>query len=415
MFPVPVIALGATLGTATGLFALCGLVCFCKYLHCKKMPPEYQGDTPVTMTNVLHPGLMNIYKCTEPIQPQAMPLVPHIYCSKQTSLEILNYKDYTLKNEEKETARAQEEKNIDTSPRENKTDNTEHCLTPDKDDLEKFPNWNLVPKLRYSLGYERQKEELCVSFLEAVSSSVSTEDDSCSHCYVLGTLATGRGQTEAQTALLRRAQHTVWEEALLFPLQEEERAGATLTLSLRYCDRFSRQLVAGEITLSLANVGVPFGTTRWVDLRIPEKDPDMTGEVLLSLSFLPAANRLIVVLIKARNIHSNKDNDLLGKDLFMKVILKHQCQRLKKKQTKRAKHKINPVWNEMVMFEVPSEVLGETSVELMMHCQDPNGGPSQVLGTCSLGLEWTGTGKSHWQEMITNPRRQIAMWHHLHP
>ncbi|MEE6524923.1 hypothetical protein FKM82_024672, partial [Ascaphus truei] len=145
-------------------------------------------------------------------------------------------------------------------------------------------------------------------------------------------------------------------------------------------------------------------------------DPDSPGEVLLSLSYLPAANRLIVVLIKARNIHSVRWHDLLGKDLSVKVTLIHQSQKLKKKQTKRAKHKINPVWNEMIMFEVPPELLGELSVQLEMLCQDPNGGPNRVLlGTCCLGLEWTSTEKSHWQEMMNNPRRQIAMWHHLHP
>lgn len=37
------------------------------------------------------------------------------------------------------------------------------------------------------------------------------------------------------------------------------------------------------------------------------------GEVLLSISYLPAANRLLVVLIKAKNLHSNQSKELLGK------------------------------------------------------------------------------------------------------
>ncbi|CAJ0966229.1 unnamed protein product [Ranitomeya imitator] len=244
---------------------------------------------------------------------------------------------------------------------------------------------------------------------------LSGEEDCGSHCYVLGALNTHDGQTEAQTALVKRKAHTVWEEALLFPLKEEDRADATLTLTLRNCDRFSRHQVAGEITLSLANVGIPFGTARWVDLRAPEKNADSSGEVLLSMSYLPAANRLIVVLIKARNIHSDQSNNLVGKDLFVKVTLWHQTQRLKRKQSKRAKHKINPVWNEMIMFEVPPELLGEVSVEVGMLSQEPSGGPSQALGSCYLGSDRTGSGKSHWREMISNPRRQIAIWHRLLP
>nr|XP_032647662.1 synaptotagmin-13-like [Chelonoidis abingdonii] len=144
------------------------------------------------------------------------------------------------------------------------------------------------------------------------------------------------------------------------------------------------------------------------------REPDAGyGEILLSISYLPAANRLLVVLIKAKNLHSKQLKDLLGKDVSVKVTLKHQSLKLKKKQTKCAKHKINPVWNEMIMFEVPHELLRASSVELEMLSQDGLG-QSQSLGKCSLGLHATGTERNHWEEMLRNPRRQIAMWHQLH-
>ncbi|XP_073434689.1 synaptotagmin-13 [Dendrobates tinctorius] len=411
----PAVAMGATLGTAVGFFALCGLICLCKYLH-KKKPPDSGEGTPVTMASVLQPGqVMNVYRCTEPVQPQAKLRFPHFISSKETSPEIVNCKDQALKvagNDQKDPK--DENKPVETISGGVVSDQIPHN-SPDHEDEEKLSPLLHAPKLRYSLGYDRQTAELCVSFLEAVGVLLSGEEDCGSHCYVLGALNTHYGQTEAQTALIKRKAHTVWEEALLFPLKEEDRADATLTLTLRNCDRFSRHQVAGEITLSLANVGIPFGTARWVDLRAPEKSMDSSSEVLLSMSYLPAANRLIVVLIKARNIHSDQSNNLMGKDLLVKVTLWHQTQRLKRKQSKRAKHKINPVWNEMIMFEVPPELLGEVSVEVGMLSQEPSGGPSQALGSCYLGSDRTGSGKSHWQEMISNPRRQIAMWHRLLP
>lgn len=105
---------------------------------------------------------------------------------------------------------------------------------------------------------------------------------------------------------------------------------------------------------------------------------------------------------------------LFPPDVSVKVTLKHQAQKLKKKQTKRAKHKINPVWNEMVMFELPDELLQASSVELEVLGQDDEG-QSCALGRCSLGLHASGSERSHWEEMLKNPRRQIAMWHQLHP
>ncbi|KAM4723182.1 synaptotagmin-13 [Rhinophrynus dorsalis] len=411
--------MGATLGAATGFIALCVFIAVCTCLQRKKFLPEEGKGTPVTMTNVFQPGqAMSIYKCTEPVQPQTKLSFPHIYNIKQTCPKIINYQDYAKKMEDDEKKRM--EKPQENSQEENISDKlisdkSNQPLEQEKEDNEKVNGWNHIPKLRYSLGYERQTSELCVSFLEAVGSLLPGEEDSGSHSYVVGTLTTSSGQTEAQTSLVKRSPHTIWEEALLFPLKDEERGESNLTLTLRHCDRFSRHLVAGEITLSLANIGVPFGTARWVDLRAPEKEMDSTGEVLLSVSYLPAANRLIVVLIKARNIHSDQYNNLLGKDLSVKVVLKHQSQKLKKKQTKRVKHKINPVWNEMIMFEVPLEALGEVSVDLQMLCQEPAGSGNRVLGACCLGAEQTGTGKSHWLEMMNNHRRQIAMWHSLHP
>lgn len=96
----------------------------------------------------------------------------------------------------------------------------------------------------------------------------------------------------------------------------------------------------------------------------------------------------------------------------MKLALKHQSTKLKKKQTRRVKHKINPVWNEMMMLEVPREMLAKSSLDLEVLNQ---AGPGQLepLGHCQLGLQASGTGLQHWQQMLDNPRKQIAMWHPL--
>lgn len=52
-------------------------------------------------------------------------------------------------------------------------------------------------------------------------------------------------------------------------------------------------------------------------LFLPElQEPDTGyGEVLLSISYLPAANRLLVVLIKAKNLHSKQLKELIGKGM----------------------------------------------------------------------------------------------------
>ncbi|CDQ59891.1 unnamed protein product [Oncorhynchus mykiss] len=141
------------------------------------------------------------------------------------------------------------------------------------------------------------------------------------------------------------------------------------------------------------------------------QDVQSAGELLLSISYLPAANRLGVVVMKARGLQSDKLKDSI--DLSVKLALKHQTTKLKKKQTRRVKHKMNPVWNEMMMLEVPRELLSKSSLDLEVLNQ-AGPGEQESLGRCQLGLHASNTGLQHWQQMLDNPRKQIAMWHPLY-
>ncbi|KYO21796.1 synaptotagmin-13 isoform X1 [Alligator mississippiensis] len=425
----PVIALGATLGTATSILALCGLTCFCKSRQPRKglSGKDQDEDLENAKPSVLQPvQQFNIKKTAEPVQPRTLLKFPNIYGPKPvvTSPEVVNYTDYALKTTEEPTKgkhtvldenrmKIQVNEELFVLPQNVPGVVKDVCVT-ERLNPERAASCNQVPELQYSLGYDRQKAELCVAFLEAMHGSMIGDQDPGSHCYILGTVVTKSGITEAQTELKKKALHTIWEEALLFPVAEEEMPEGTLTLTLRTCDKFSRHSIVGELKLSLAEVGEPFGTAQWEKLKTLEKVPSTGyGEVLLSISYLPAANRLLVVIIKAKNLHSKQLKVLLGNDVFVKVTLKHQSVKLKKKQTKHAKHKINPVWNEMIMFEVPHELLRASTVELEMMTQESRG-QNQSLGKCSLGLHATSTEKNHWEEMLRNPRRQIAMWHQLH-
>lgn len=55
---VPVIALGATLGTATSILALCGVTCLCRHMHPKKgvLPRDREPDPEKARPSVLRPA-----------------------------------------------------------------------------------------------------------------------------------------------------------------------------------------------------------------------------------------------------------------------------------------------------------------------------------------------------------------------
>lgn len=101
---------------------------------------------------------------------------------------------------------------------------------------------------------------------------------------------------------------------------------------------------------------------------------------MLSLCYLPTAGRLTLTVIKGRNL---KAMDITGKsgersavfshrrfcsrfpslaDPYVKVYLICQGKRIKKKKTSVKKNTLCPVYNEALVFDVPSENIDDVSL-----------------------------------------------------
>ncbi|XP_018598919.2 synaptotagmin-13 isoform X2 [Scleropages formosus] len=365
----------------------------------------------------------SVKKFTEPIQPRPLLKFPTIYRPKPsiTTPEVIGYPNYTPKTTDKASAETPATAASEPDFGNLATDGSEEVFIMPKQDssedasctpeMKTEPTANhspLRPKLHFSVTYLGQQKELLVTIIEAER----VRGTSGSEGYILGRLRTATGETEARTTTRCLMERVRWEEPLAFPLPKGYEVEGEVALSLRSCRRFSQHANLGDARFKLADVGMMSDADCWVDLQPPKQDTSTcVGELLLSVSYLPAANRLGVVVMKARELQSDKLKDTI--DLSVKLTLKHQSSKLKKKQTRRVKHKMNPVWNEMMMLEVPQELLPNSSLELEVLNQ---AGPGKVdtLGRCQLGLQAFGTGIQHWQQMLDSPRKQIAMWHPLH-
>lgn len=92
----------------------------------------------------------------------------------------------------------------------------------------------------------------------------------------------------------------------------------------------------------------------------------------------------------------------------------HGKKRVCKKKTHVKKSSPNPVFNELFVFDLPSEEgLRDTSVELLLMDSDIGNSrcPNTVIGRLVLGTSAAGTPGEHWREICDHPRRQIAKWH----
>ncbi|KAH9640815.1 hypothetical protein HF086_001976 [Spodoptera exigua] len=137
------------------------------------------------------------------------------------------------------------------------------------------------------------------------------------------------------------------------------------------------------------------------------------GEVLVSLCWQPAAARLTVVLLKARNLPKMDVTGLA--DPYVKMYLLYNGQRIAKKKTHVKKRTLNPVFNESFVFEVPAApnaTLDHVSLELLVLDWD-RVTKNEVIGRLELGAAGAGSARHHWREVQAAPRRQIADWHKL--
>ena len=86
----------------------------------------------------------------------------------------------------------------------------------------------------------------------------------------------------------------------------------------------------------------------------------------MSLCWQPAANRLTVVVLKARNLPKMDVTGLA--DPYVKIYLLYNGQRIAKKKTHVKKRTLSPVFNESFVFDIPAggEGLDNVSLEFLL-------------------------------------------------
>nr|XP_027231031.1 synaptotagmin-12-like [Penaeus vannamei] len=95
------------------------------------------------------------------------------------------------------------------------------------------------------------------------------------------------------------------------------------------------------------------------------------GEIMFSLSYLPTAERLTVVVVKARSLQWMDEKE--SADPFVKNI--------------------------------------QLRVTVAEHSAD--GGQARAVGHVIVGTQATGKALSHWNQMMSALRKPIGMWHPL--
>jgi len=274
-------------------------------------------------------------------------------------------------------------------------------------------------KLFFTIKYSFEKTALIVTVNKCSNLPAKDSANNTSDPYVKLQLLPEK-QHKVKTRVLRRTLNPVYDEDFTFyGVNFNQLPILTLHFVVLSFDRYSRDDVIGEVMLEMENLDLkdsevcPVSLIRDIAPRSMKLKDQGRGELLVSVCHQPAAARLTVVVLKARNLPKM---DITGmSDPYVKIYLLHKDQRISKKKTHVKKRTLNPVFNESFVFDLPRTDNGLADVQLEFALLDwDRVTKNEVIGRLSLGgPKCEGSALHHWKEIQASARRQIAEWHKL--
>ncbi|XP_072284502.1 synaptotagmin-11 isoform X2 [Pyxicephalus adspersus] len=267
--------------------------------------------------------------------------------------------------------------------------------------------------LTLSVDYNFPKKALVVTIQEAHGLPVMDEHSQGSDPYIKMTILPDK-KHRVKTRVLRKTLNPVFDETFTFyGIPYSQLQDLILHFLVLSFDRFSRDDVIGEVMVPLAGVDPSTGKvqlTREIIKRNIQKCMSR-GELQVSLSYQPVAQRMTVVVLKAKHLPRV---DITGlSDPYVKVNVYYGRKRIAKKKTHVKKCTLSPVFNESFIYDIPSELLPDISIEFLVIDFDRTT-KNQVVGRLILGAHSvTASGIEHWREVCDNPRKLVAKWHSL--
>ncbi|KAL9823190.1 synaptotagmin-11 isoform 2-T11 [Geothlypis trichas] len=268
-------------------------------------------------------------------------------------------------------------------------------------------------ELTFSVDYNFPKKALVVTIQQAHGLPVMDEHTQSSDPYIKMTILPDK-RHRVKTRVLRKTLEPVFDETFTFyGIPYSQLQDLVLHFLVLSFDRFSRDDVIGEVMVPLAGVDPSTGKvqlTREILKRNIQKCISR-GELQVSLSYQPVAQRMTVVVLKARHLPKM---DITGlSDPYVKVNVYYGRKRIAKKKTHVKKCTLNPVFNESFSYDIPAELLPDVSIEFLV-IDFERTTKNEAVGRLILGAHSAGAaGAEHWHQVCAAPGRAVAKWHGL--
>lgn len=286
---------------------------------------------------------------------------------------------------------------------------TTALVQPDVADVDYGSTKQQRGKLLYSLGYNAAQSELTVGIKQADSLKAMDLGGS-SDPYVKVYIIPDKSRT-CETKVFRNTLNPIFNEQFTFQISKSSLLKSTVVMQVFDFNRFSKHNIIGELRLPLGDVDWNHVIEEWQSLAEPAKFEDENlGEICFSLRYVPTAGKLTVVILEAKNL---KCMDMGGSsDPYVKVQLALDRRKWKKRKTSIKKKTLNPYYNESFTFDVSFEQIQRVNLVISVWDHDAVS-RNDAMGKIFLGCDAQGNQLRHWADMLSNPRRPVAQWHHL--
>lgn len=264
-------------------------------------------------------------------------------------------------------------------------------------------------EIELGLEFDSETEDLIV-IINRARDLVGPIPNSVVDSYIKVFLLPDRS-TNMQTRVQRKSNNPIFKERFLFGVDTNELSERSLLCTVYTCDKYTNSMM-GEAEVKISDLDLSQPYMGWFPIVDSNQGPAELGDIMFSLSYLPTAERLTVVIVKGRNLRWKKSQTSAEFNPFVKVYLLQNAKKFAKKKTSVKKNDRDPNFNEAMIFSVPSNAL--QNMQLRVTVADfQSTGKSPAVGHVFVGPYCKGKSLSHWNQMMSSLRKPVAMWHPL--
>ncbi|XP_058881473.1 tandem C2 domains nuclear protein-like isoform X1 [Acipenser ruthenus] len=258
-------------------------------------------------------------------------------------------------------------------------------------------------KLNIQLFYNTDKQQLCVTVVQAKYLYIKMKHLDTADTYIKGTVLLKK-PFKFKTSVKKKSNDPMFQEEFICSTSQSSLINTNLLLQVMSLTPHRQTL--GHCAVLLNTVG-PQQQDLWLDLQQWQGTQASQGALCVGLCYNSGMHTMELKILEAKNI--------ISANVFVKVQLFQQDVRLRKKKSRCVKSTIGFArWEDRLLFQLPStdSLLPGVHFQLQLYSKDfvRDVCPS---GELTLGWKSENVALEHWKNTVLNPGNTITMWHTL--